>query len=492
LRRTMFFRLMVMFTALILLCVLLLLVVFALSSREAQINARMETLKSQAYDIAYLAAAATAQPLYPLISAGEGAIRQMMAQKLRSVYEEFQAYCLVVDRSGRITGYFSSLLSENQELARKLDARFIVSTLYQVLNGEEVFTQTQGEDGPMFTVAVPWVQDDQVLGAVYIQTAAQYVQASYTGLWRQAAAAAIAAFLAAAAIAAYYTRRLVKPLEHIARSAGLMAKGLPVPPVNDGGAAELNELSLSFNRMARQIGETEAGRQAFIANLSHELRSPMTSIQGFIQGILDGTIKEEDSRQTLSIVLEETRRLGHLVSGLLTLSRAEMTQRQIDKTPFNLCELARLVVITKLSMIEEKNIEMCTDFQREEMYALGARDQIEQVLINLMDNAIRFTPSRGSISITIRDLDRKTLAVTVRDNGIGVLPADRGRIFERFYTGDAAHTSGEGVGLGLAICKTIMEGHRQTIRLLEDEEPGAAFQFTLEKAEKPEGKPHEN
>lgn len=487
----MFFRLMVMFTALILLCVMLLLAVFALASREAQINARMETLKSQAYDIAYLAGAATAQPLFPLISSGEGAIRQMMAQKLRSVYDEFQAYCLVVDRSGRITGYFSSLLNENQELARQLDAKFIVSTLYQVLNGEETVTRTQGEEGPMFTVAVPWVQDEQVLGAVYIQTAAQSVQASYAGLWRQAAAAAIAAFLAAAAIAAYYTRRLVKPLEHIARSAGLMAKGLPAPPVTDGGASELNELAGSFNRMARQIGETEAGRQAFIANLSHELRSPMTSIQGFIQGMLDGTVKEEDSRQTLSIVLSETRRLNQLVSGLLTLSRAETPEKQIVKAPFNLCELARLVIITKLSLLEGKNIEVGTDFQREDMYAMAARDQIEQVLINLMDNAIRFTPSGGSINIIIRDLDRKTLAVTVRDNGIGVLPKDRDRIFERFYTGDAAHTAGEGAGLGLAICKTILEGHGQTIRLL-DEGPGAAFQFTLEKAEKPEGKAHED
>ncbi len=479
----MLFKLMAMFTAVILLCVLLMLFVFALSSREAQIQSRIKALKSQAYDIAYLAGAPARTVLLP----ANEVTQQMLARKVRAVYEEFSAFCLVVDRSGRMSSNFSSVLQEHQELASTFDPRGIVDTLYRVLGGEEVVAQTEGEDGPMFTVAVPWVQSGAVLGAVYIQTAAQSVRAAYETIWKQAAVAALAAFLVAAAIATFYTRRMMKPLETIAHSAGLMARGIAAPPVNEGGARELKDLSASFNRMSRQIQETEETRRTFIANLSHELRSPMTSIQGFIQGLLDGTVKPEDSRQSLTIVLEETRRLNRLISGLMNLSRAEAPDSELKKTVFNLCETVRLVLITKISAIEGKGIEMRTEFEQEDMYALAARDGIEQVLINLLDNAIRFTPEGGQITLSIAEKDRKTLAVTVRDNGIGVLSEDEEKIFERFYTSRQAHSAGDGAGLGLAICRTILQKHGQDIRLLKDG-PGAAFEFTLEKAEKPNGR----
>ena len=488
-RKSMLFKLLAMFTAVILLCVLLMLSVFAIASREAQTQGRMQTLKSQAYDIAYLAGAPSAQGLDYLFDTGLAAMRRLMERKLRAVYEEYGAYCLVVGRNGQVTSYFSSVLSEHRELARQFDPADIVSTLSRVLGGEEVVTQSRGEAGPMFTVAVPWVQDGAVRGAVYIQTAAQNVQAAYEGIWKQAALAALAAFLAAAAIAFVYTRRLMRPLEHIASSAGLMARGLPAPPAPEGGAAELNELSAAFNRMARKIQDTEQSRRDFIANLSHELRSPMTSIQGFLTGILDGTVRPEDTRQTLTVVVDETRRLGSLVNGLLSLSRAEAPESKPRMAPFNLSELARRTAITRLKAMEDKGIRLQTDFPEEDPFAMAEQDQIEQVLINLMDNAIRFTPPGGEITLRIREKDRNTLAVTVRDNGAGVLPQDADRIFERFYTGDAAHTPGGGVGLGLAICRTILEKHGQVIRLLPGG-PGAAFEFTLARADRAPGKPH--
>ena len=488
-RKSMLFKLLAMFTAVILLCVLLMLSVFAIASREAQTQGRMQALKSQAYDIAYLAGAPSAQGLDYLFDTGLAAMRRLMERKLRAVYEEYGAYCLVVGRNGQVTSYFSSVLSEHRELARQFDPADIVSTLSRVLGGEEVVTQSRGEAGPMFTVAVPWVQDGAVRGAVYIQTAAQNVQAAYEGIWKQAALAALAAFLAAAAIAFVYTRRLMRPLEHIASSAGLMARGLPAPPAPEGGAAELNELSAAFNRMARKIQDTEQSRRDFIANLSHELRSPMTSIQGFLTGILDGTVRPEDTRQTLTVVVDETRRLGSLVNGLLSLSRAEAPESKPRMAPFNLSELTRRAAITRLKAMEDKGIRLQTDFPEEDPFAMAEQDQIEQVLINLMDNAIRFTPPGGEITLRIREKDRNTLAVTVRDNGAGVLPQDADRIFERFYTGDAAHTPGGGVGLGLAICRTILEKHGQVIRLLPGG-PGAAFEFTLARADRAPGKPH--
>lgn len=482
-------RMLVMFTAIILLAVLLMLAVFALSSRQAQVDNRMNALKVQAYDIAYLAGSSSLQGFDAFFDSNRSATRQMMERKLRAVYDDYAAYCLVVDRSGRMTSYFSDVISQHRELASQLDAQDIAQTLTRVLMGEEVILQTKGISGPMFTVAVPWIQNQAVVGAVYIQTAAQTVQASYSNIWTQAAFAALFTFIVAAAIATYYSNRLVTPLKNMAASAGLMARGLPAPPADDTGFAELNELAQAFNHMSSQIQSTEDTRKAFIANLSHELRSPMTSIQGFVQGILDDTVKPENQRQTLQIVLDETRRLNHLVSGLLTLSRAEAPEKELRKEAFNICELIRLVIITRINQIEAKGILVETNFEEEDVYALGAREQIEQVIINLMDNAIRFTPQGGRITLSVASADKKILHVTIADNGIGVSPEDSPRIFDRFYKADQAHAKGDGVGLGLAICRAILERHGQGIRLLPGN-AGAAFQFTLEKAPEPTGRQH--
>lgn len=475
-------RLLIMFTAVILLSVMLMLTFFALSTRQAQVDSRFTALKQQAYDIAYLASTSSGSRLESFFAYGFSATRQMLERKLRAVYEEYNAYCLVVERNGNVTGYYSDVISQNKELSSQWDPQDVTRTLTRVLQGEEVILQTKGQSGPMFTVAVPWKQQGKVVGAVYIQTAAQSIQASYASLWKQAALVALLTFIVAAAISSFYTRRLVLPLKKMAASAGLMARGLPAPQVDDTGFAELNELSNSFNHMSRQIQDTETARRTFIANLSHELRSPMTSIQGFVQGILDETVKPENRQQTLQIVLDETKRLNHLVSGLLSLSRVEAVESSLDKEVFNICELIRLVLITRIQPLEEKNIQVVTLFEEDDLYALASRPQIEQVLINLLDNAIRFTPVNGQIKFTIESVNKNTLAVTVRDNGMGVSEEDAKHIFERFYKADQSHTVGDGVGLGLAISKAIMERHGQSIRLLPQQE-GAAFQFTLEKAQ---------
>lgn len=482
--RGIFGKLMGLFVAVILVCVLLMLGVFGISARDAQITSHIQALKTQAYDIAFLASVPQPLGLGAFLDADTVTTRRMMERKLWDVYQDYGAYALVVDRSGQVTSYFSSVLSENRELAASFDPKTIVDTLIQVLGGQEVVRQAQGPEGTMFTMAVPWKQDERVLGAVYIQTAAQAVRESYEGIWLNAALAAIFAAVVAAVIAYFFTRRLVRPLEEIARHAGTMARGMPVPQISETGAREVQELAVSFNHMSRQIQDTERIRRDFIANLSHELRSPMTNIQGFIQGIIDGTIEQDDAKSYLQIVLSETRRLNSLIDGLFRLSQAENPESPMEMSSFDICELARLVVITTLPRIEDKSLEILTDFEEDSMHAYAARDQIEQVLINLLDNAIKFTPSGGQIRLIVRRKANDLIAIQVEDNGIGVLPEERDRLFERFYKSDQAHASGGGSGLGLAICKSIMNRHGQAIRLLEKAQ-GAAFEFTLMAAEAP-------
>ena len=408
----------------------------------------------------------------------------MMERKLRDVYQDYGAYALVVDRTGQMTSYFSSVLNENKELAASFDAKTIVDTLIQVLGGQEVVRQASGPDGTMFTVAVPWKQEDRVLGAVYIQTAAQTVRESYEGIWQNAALAALFAAVIAAVIAYFFARRLVRPLQEIAHHAGTMARGLPVPQITENGAREVRDLAASFNHMSRQIQDTERIRRDFIANLSHELRSPMTNIQGFIQGITDGTIDQAEAKPYLEIVLNETKRLNALIAGLFKLTQAESPESPLVLTDFDLCELVRLVVITKLPQIEGKNLEILTDFEEESLYARAARDQIEQVLINLLDNAIKFTPGGGQIRVVIRRQAGRLLAVTVQDNGIGVPPEQQGRLFQMFMR---LHTREEyeGTGIGLALAKRIVERHGGHIWIESDGKSGSTFRFTLDKALRP-------
>ncbi|MGI6686933.1 MAG: sensor histidine kinase [Christensenellales bacterium] len=482
--RGIFGKLMALFAAVILICVLLMLGVFGISARDAQIAGRVQALKTQAYDIAYLASILQPQSISALLTLGGTSTRQLMERKLRDVYQEYGAYALVVDRTGQMTSYFSSVLNENTELSTTFEPKTIIDTLIQVLNGQEVVRQTEGAQGTMFTVAVPWKQGERVLGAVYIQTAAQTVRESYEGIWLNAALASLFAAVVAAVIAYFFTRRLVRPLQEIAQHAGTMARGLPVPQISESGVRELNELAVSFNHMSKQIQDTERIRRDFIANLSHELRSPMTNIQGFIQGMIDGTISPEEAKPYLDIVLSETKRLNALIAGLFRLSQAESPESPLVMSHFDICELVRLVVITKLPQIEGKGIEVLTDFEEENLYVKASRDSIEQVLINLLDNAIKFTPSGGEIRVVIRRQNTNQIAVTVYDNGIGVLPEERDRLFERFYKSDQAHASGDGSGLGLAISKSIMERHGQSIRLI-DSVRGAAFEFTLAAGEGP-------
>ena len=482
--RSIFGKLMGLFTTVILVCVLLMLGVFGLSARDSQITSHVQALKAQAYDIAYLAAAPQPQGLAALLASGSYSTRSMMERKLRGVYQDYGAYALVVDRTGQMTSYFSSVLNENTELAASFDPKTIVDTLIQVLGGQEVVRQADGPDGTMFTVAVPWKQSERVVGAVYIQTAAQTVRESYEGIWQSAFLAALFSALIAAVIAYFYTRRLVRPLQEIAQHAGTMARGFPVPQIAESGAREVHDLAVSFNHMSRQIQDTERIRRDFIANLSHELRSPMTNIQGFIQGIIDGTIPREEAAPYLEIVLSETKRLNTLIAGLFKLTQAESPESSLITSSFDICELARLVVITKLPQIEEKGLELLTEFEEDSLFVQAARDQIEQVLINLLDNAIKFTPSKGQIKVLIRRQADHLIAVTVQDNGIGVLPEEKGRLFERFYKSDHSHAGGDGSGLGLAICKSIMERHGQSIRL-EDSAQGASFVFTLAEGEVP-------
>ena len=479
--RSMFARLMAVVLAIVLVCMLGLFGLFYISMRESYIDNRMYSPKAQAYEIAYLASRVRNNDvLFPFVSGSS--TNSYIEWKVASVYNEFQAYSVVVDRTGTTKIYANEELMASNNI--HFDEKQIIRTLSTVLQGQEVIEKTDTANGPAFTVAVPWIDNGYVLGAVFVQTAAQTVYATYRGLALQVALAAILAFIVAGVCIFLITRQIISPLRVMAQMAGEMAQGKFDRRVPVSGSSETQELAAAFNLMATQLSALEQTRRDFVANVSHELRSPMTSMQGFLQGMLDGTIPLSEQKEYMQIVLDETRRLSKLVASLLNLSRLENGETPLAMSHFDVHETLRRVIIANMTQLDDKRMELSLSFEDEPLYVHADQDQIEQVLINLISNAIKYTPEGGHIRIDTAEKE-KLVSVTIRDNGQGILPEDAPYVFDRFYKADKAHTVGKGTGLGLAICKRIMDRHRQSIRLLPTD-TGAAFEFTLESGRAPQ------
>ena len=486
----MFTRLLTVFLAVILACVGVLFALSYTSLRDARIESRMDALKAQARDMAYLAGSLsrdTVSRAFGFTSTTE----DMLRQKAGRIYNEYNAYVLLVDRSGQAKAYYYEQAQQDESMQYLPSEEELTEYLRQVVQGNEVVVQTNSVLGPLFTVIVPWVRQNAltgqntVMGLVLIQTAAQTVQASYQGLLRQFIITAAVLLLIAGISVFFFTRQITKPLTAMADAAESMAKGDFKVHAPETGSAEIRRLSSAFNRMAAQLSTIENSRRDFVANVSHELRSPVTSVQGFAQGMLDGTIPQEEHEKYLQVVVDETHRLSRLINNLLNLSRIENEGTSLACTDFDVNELTRQVLISRMTALEEKRMDVEADFENDVCFVNADQEQIQQVIINLIDNAVKYTPVGGAMTVSTRE-ENGHIALRVKDNGEGILPEDAPHIFDRFYKADKAHTVGKGTGLGLAICARIMEKHGESIRLVSGE-GGAEFEITLKKGKNPGG-----
>lgn len=473
----MFSRIMGMVIAVILLVTVGLSGISYLRLRSQQITNRLDALMKEAREIAYLAAQNTASSVGILFGQSDSTM-DYIRWKSEEVYKDYGAYILVVDRRGRVMDNMRAAYAEDPDFVDSLDGQEISMALAMVLSGQEVALRLPIGGDPAFMVGVPFVQDDTVLGAVLIQTGTQVIEGGLMAMIPQTISVAMAAVSLAATLVFFYVRSVMKPLSDVTRAARSMADGnFDVRVSTETGSPEITELSAAFNSMAGKLSEVEGSRREFVANVSHELRSPITSIRGFVEGMEDGTIPPEEHAKYLALVSDETRRLSKLIGDLLALSRLERDDAALDCTDFDINEMLRRAIIRRVNDLESKQMEIDCDFQLEPCMVHADSDRIEQVVVNLLDNAIKFTPQSGRITLTTR-ADRDICTVTVADNGVGIAPEDRERVFERFFTADRAHTAGKGTGLGLSICQRIMDMHGQSLHLLDTAE-GTAFAFTL-------------
>ncbi len=289
----------------------------------------------------------------------------------------------------------------------------------------------------------------------------------------------------AAVIAVYFiTERIIHPLRNMTTAAKQFAKGDFKSRVTVYGEDEVSALGNAFNHMADSLENLEKMRNSFLASVSHDLRTPMTTISGFIDGINSGAIPPEKHEYYLGVISSEVHRLSRLVSQLLDISRLESGDRKFNFSDFDVAEVGRIILISFEQKIEDKKLDVEFDAEKDSMTAYADKDAIYQVMYNLCHNAIKFSKEGGKFRIKLSSYNAGKLKISVFDEGQVISDEDKPMIFERFYKSDKSRGLDKtGVGLGLYICKTIVEAHGEEIHVESQENEGTEFWFTLKAGE---------
>lgn len=291
--------------------------------------------------------------------------------------------------------------------------------------------------------------------------------------------ALIAAFIISFAVVWLFTYRLVQPLRNMAAAAHSFGEGnfsVRVPVTSDD---EIGQLATAFNNMADSLATSESSSRSFVANVSHELKTPMTTIAGFIDGILDGTIPPEKEKHYLGIVSQEIKRLSRLVRTMLDLSRIDSGALQLRPTRFDLTNTILVALLSFEQKIEEKKIEVKGLENTESLYVEGDPDMLHQVVYNLIDNAVKFTNEGGYLKLGVAQANGRT-TVSVENSGPGIAPDELPKVFERFYKTDKSRSRDKnGMGLGLYIVRTIIRQHGGEITAESRPDRFTRFEFWI-------------
>ncbi|WP_297710129.1 cell wall metabolism sensor histidine kinase WalK [Dysosmobacter sp.] len=330
-------------------------------------------------------------------------------------------------------------------------------------------------------VGVPVVNrdTDRTVGVVYavsLSTSADTMWQGFVGLFFMTAFVVLMIAFMASSITAM---RQVQPIREMVQATRQYAEGdFDVRMKDYGQRDEMGELAASFNNMAESLQQTERQRREFIANISHELKTPMTTIAGYTDGILDGTIPPENERQYLQIISDESRRLSRLVRRMLDVSQLQVMDPLKSGSHFDICESMRRVLISMEKKITDRHLDVDADIPEEPILVRGDNDMITQVIYNLLENATKFAREGTTLYLGVTTIDGKA-RVTVRNLGDTIPAEELPLLFERFHKSDKSRSEDkDGVGLGLYIVKTILEQHKEKINVTS-ENGVTTFAFSL-------------
>ena len=324
-----------------------------------------------------------------------------------------------------------------------------------------------------------------VIGYAFVTNVIDNILGAWTTFLGIAAIVAMGVFAAALLMSLVYSKRMARPLDEMAAASRKFARGdfsVRVKQQEDP-TDEMGALIESFNKMADSLESAEARRSEFIANISHELRTPMTTIAGFADGILDGTIPKEDEEKYLISIRDETRRLSRLVRDMLDVSQMKAGAADpARRTVFDLTELILQTMLSFESRATKKNLDVDPQFPENHIMVRADKDAITQVIYNLTDNAVKFAAPGSCITVRLYKDEGKAY-VSIKDYGETIPPEDLPFIFDRFHKSDRSRSlDKDGVGLGLYLVKSIINSHDEDIAV-KSEDGMTEFVFTLPLAE---------
>ncbi len=355
-----------------------------------------------------------------------------------------------------------------------------------VLAGRDVQTVDMHRDAngdKILTVAMPLTHEGDVYGGVMFEQRVPEIKRIYEYVSNRTLIILIIAMVLVALFFYIICYRITQPINKISAAVSEFSKGNFKKRVDYTSQNELGLLAHNINHMAASLDNLEGLRNSFVSDVSHELRTPLTTISGFVEGIIDGTVPEENRDEYLGIVLSESKRLSRLITNLLQVTRMDSGEMKLDRTDFDINELVKQSLLKFEMMITPKNIDVLLNIKEGKLLVNADKDNISQVLINLINNAVKFTDDGGNITIDV-DEDRNKVVVSVTNSGKGIEKEHLAHIWDRFYKTDKSRSRERtGVGLGLYIVKKILFLHGETITVESKVDEYTTFTFTLKKSD---------
>jgi signal transduction histidine kinase len=405
---------------------------------------------------------------------GDGDISDSLVNDISGIAKISDSLVYVTDEKG-------TLLVTNDKNFTAGDAMLGASTVENLKNSPDSYSisRMDGVFGEMrYNIIRTVTQNDGTTGIVVISSLTVRDESLSGPMIRTILVASIWILLASCMTAYILFQRIIDPLKKLSEAAKAFAKGDFKKRVFVTGNDEVAELTNAFNNMATVLEKNEELRNSFLGSVSHDLRTPMTVISGFVDGIRDGTIPPEKQDYYLGIISSEVRRLSRLVNSLLEISRMQSGERKLTYTYFNVSEKARQVLLSFEKKIDEKHLEVEFNCQ-EEITVHADTDAVHQVLYNLMDNAVKFVNPGGKLTVNI-ELRNKKARISIRNTGEGIPADELPHVFDRFYKSDRSRGLDKtGTGLGLYIAKTNINMHNEEINVQSKQGDFTEFTFTL-------------
>ncbi len=439
-------------------------------------NMTLDHLKKEKADSLYKEATLIANTYASDLYNNEATLETVKAQ-LDALDTYLNATIWIINPSGRMILDSSVPVNvENEIVVEHFDPTITAGSYYTIGNFFNTF------DEEMLSVFAPITSDYKVKGYVVIHSSMNSIRSSVDSLLNISYILLVILFLLSLIILIFFTEIVYIPLRKITEATEQYASGNLHYEFSVESEDEMGYLAASLSYMASEIARSEDDQKKFVANVSHDFRSPLTSIKGFLEAMIDGTIPPEMHEKYLLIVLNETERLTKLTNSLLTLNNLNTKGMMLNKTDFDINQTIRNVAASFEGTCRQKTIGIELVLTGDEMYVLADIDKIQQVLYNLLDNAIKFSHHNSCIKLETTEKHNK-IFVSVKDTGIGIPKDDLKLIWDRFYKSDLSRGKDKkGTGLGLSITKEIIQSHGEHINVISTEGVGTEFIFTLPKS----------